>query len=120
MQIKRSLRVAGLLKKELGEILMRDVKDPDVRQATITNVKLSDDLKWAKIYVSTLGDNKARENMMRGLERAKKYIRVEIGRRTDLRYVPELNFHYDDTADYVESIDSIIQKIHSEDDSPAT
>jgi ribosome-binding factor A len=57
--------------------------------------------------------------LMQGLERAKKFIRVEIGRRTDLRYVQELNFHYDDTMDYVKSINNIIEKIHSEDDSVA-
>jgi len=115
MYTKRSLKVAGLLKKELGDILMRVVKDPAVRLATITNVKLTDDIKLAKIYISTLGDKSTRESLMQGLERAKKFIRAEIGHRIDLRYVPELHFYYDDTADYVASIDNIIQKIHSED-----
>lgn len=114
MQVKRSLRVSGLLKKEFGDIFMREVKDPAVRLATITNVKLTDDLKLAKIYVSTLGDKAARKDLMQGLERAKKFIRAEVGHRTDLRYVPELSFYYDDTVDYVESIDTIIQKLHAE------
>jgi ribosome-binding factor A len=114
MQIKRSLRVAGLLKKELGDILMREVKDPSVRLATITKVKLTDDLKLAKIYVSTIGNESTRKDLMQGLERAKKFIRAEVGHRIDLRYVPELNFFYDDTFDYVESIDHLIRKIHSE------
>lgn len=116
MQIKRSQRVAQLLKKEMGEILLREVKDPDVRLATITKVKITDDLKLARIYVSTIGDEIAKKKVMTGLERAKKYIRSAIGNRTNLRYLPELIFYYDDTADYVEAIDQIIKKIHTEDD----
>lgn len=115
MQYKRSLRVAGFLKKEISDILMREVKDPAIKMVTITKITVTDDLKIAKVYVNMIGPKELRNDMMHGLERAKKFIRSEIGHRADLKYIPELFFYYDDTADYVESIDSLIKKIHMED-----
>jgi len=66
---KRSSRVSGLIQSELGHIITQELKDPLVKMASITKVRLNDDLKYADVYVSVLGDEKARDNAIRGLTR---------------------------------------------------
>jgi len=90
MKYKRSLRVSELIKREVSAIISLTIKDPSIKSVNITFVKVSDDLKHARIYYRILGDGEARDNAIKGLERAKNFIRSEIGQRTDLRYVPEI------------------------------
>jgi ribosome-binding factor A len=110
MRYKRADRVAALLKEEVSRILLREIKDPELRFVTITKVKLSDDLRHAKLYFSVL-PNIDKQRVQKGLDRANRFIRGEIGHRLDLRYVPTLQFFYDDSADYAEHIDSLLKKI---------
>lgn len=114
MDGKRTNRVAGLLREKLGDIFLKDLKDPLVRLVTITRVKVSPDLKYATVLVSFLGEQSQREDGLRGLERAKSFIRSELGSRTSLRHVPELRFVYDDGVDYAQKIESILDKIRDE------
>lgn len=116
VEFKRSRRVAELLREEISQIITKELKDPLVGITTVTGIKLTDDLKSAKIYVSILGNGTARENGLRGLNRAKKFIRAELGHRTDLKYVPAIKFVYDGSLDYAQNIESIINKIHKDDD----
>jgi ribosome-binding factor A len=109
---KRSQRVAEMLRHEISQIITQELKDPQIGITTVTAIKVTDDLKLAKIYVSILGDTETREKGLHGLERAKSWIRTEIGQRLDLKFVPELKFFYDETSDYAENIESLIKKIH--------
>ena len=111
MHFKRSNRVAELLKREISNILVEEIKDPGINFVTITNVKISDDLRSSKIYFTVLGDMPLRERTKDRLERATKFIRNEIGKRLNLRYVPELRFYYDAIADHVENIENLFIKI---------
>lgn len=111
---KRTSRVAGLLRENLGDIFLKDLKDPLVKLVTVTRVKISPDLKHATVFVSFLGEANQRENGLKGLERAKSFIRSELGSRTSLRHVPELRFVYDDGVDYAQKIESILEKIREE------
>lgn len=111
MQYKRSTRVAELLKREISRILIEEIKDPEINLVTITSVKISDDLRSSKVYFTVIGDRSLREKAMKGLDRATKFIRSEIGRRLKLRYTPELRFYYDVIADRVENIESLFSKI---------
>ena len=111
MQSKRSNRVAELLKREISKILVEDIKDPDISIVTITYVKISDDLKFAKIYFTVLGDKTLRQKTQQGLNRATAFIRSEIGRRVNLKYNPELKFYYDTVTDYVENLENLFLKI---------
>lgn len=111
MSYKRSSRVAGLLKREVSRIIFEDIKDPRIGLVTITQVDVSEDLRTAKIYLSVLGDKVARDQTLQGLERAKKFIRMEIARTTELRYTPELKFYYDDSYSYAENIENLLKKI---------
>jgi ribosome-binding factor A len=115
MHIKRSQRVAEVLKREISHILMEEIKDPAINLVTITTVKLTNDLKFCKIYFTVLGSLEQRDRATQALQRATKFIRSEIGRKVELRYIPELTFEYDTVIDNAEHIDSLIQQIKKED-----
>jgi ribosome-binding factor A len=118
MDYKRSTRVAELLREVISEIIATQLKDPAIGRITITRVKLSDDLKNARVYFSVLGDAQQRRNTAEGLKRAARFIRAETARKINLRHAPDLQFLYDDTLDYVENIENLIKKIH-ENEPPA-
>ncbi len=111
-EFKRSRRVSELLREEISRIITQQLKDPLVGIVTVTSVNLTDNLKLARVYVSILGDEKNRQNGLRGLERATKFIRSELARRTNLKYVPELEIYYDETIDYAQNIEALLKKIH--------
>lgn len=92
----RANRVAEQMKKELGEIIGRKLKDPRIGFVTITDVAVTGDLQQATIYVTVLDGNRA--DTLRALEQAKGFIRSEIGQRIRLRITPELIFEYDESA----------------------
>jgi len=114
MKIKRSTRVAELIKREISLIIAEKIKDPDVKTVTITYVTVTDDLKIAKIYYRVMGDDQSKENAIKGLERANKYIRAEIGHRIELRYVPEVKFFYDSGLENAYHIEMLLKKINEE------
>ena len=115
MKFKRSLRVSELIKREVSSMIFFTIKDPTVKSVNLTFVKVTDDLKQAKIYYRVLGDDEAKDNALKGLERAKNFIRGEIGHRTELRFVPEIEFCYDTSIDNAEHIESLLKKIHNPD-----
>ncbi|MCK3657521.1 ribosome-binding factor A [Pasteurellaceae bacterium Pebbles2] len=96
-EFKRSDRVAQELQKEVAVILQREVKDPRVGMVTVSDVEVSKDLAYAKIFVTFLfnHDEEAIEQGMKGLEKAAPYIRSLVGKAMRLRIVPELRFVYD-------------------------
>ncbi len=109
---KRADRVAELLKEEISRILAEEVKDPRIGMVTITRVRLTDDLRYARVYFSVMGGAQKRDQSLTGLNRAKQFIRAEIRAHTDLRYTPEVEFLYDDSLDYSERIEHLIAEIH--------
>lgn len=98
-EFKRSDRVAQELKKEVAMILQREVKDPRIGMVTVSDVEVSRDLAYAKIFVTFLFDNdqEAINQGMKGLEKASPYIRSLVGKAMRLRIVPELRFIYDES-----------------------
>ncbi len=82
---------------------------------TITDVKMTDDLKIAKIYISFLDNKESINNIIEILKNKKKQIRYHLGNNIDLKYTPELRFYYDDTMDNVENINKLINRIHKDD-----
>lgn len=99
MQFKRSQRVGGLILEEISNILQREIKDPRIGFVTITKVTVSDNLRCAKIFVSILGDEKEKKSSFEGLQSASGFVRMELGNRLQLRYVPELVFKLDDSME---------------------
>lgn len=82
--------------------------------ASVTSVKVTDDLRYARVFISVIGDDVVAEDTLNGLDRAKKFVRVELGNRTNLRYVPELSFVHDRGAAHAQKIDSLLNQLHQE------
>ncbi|MGF2615692.1 30S ribosome-binding factor RbfA [Rossellomorea vietnamensis] len=110
----RSNRVGEQMKKELSDIIGRKIKDPRVGFVTVTDVEVSGDLQQAKVFITCLGDEEQRENTLKGLAKAKGFIRSEIGQRVRLRKTPELIFEFDESIDYGNRIESLLKKIQDD------
>ncbi|NLJ75552.1 MAG: 30S ribosome-binding factor RbfA [Firmicutes bacterium] len=91
----RHTRVGEEIKREVSMIIAQEVKDPRLGMLSITDVEVSRDLSFAKIYFSVLGDEKERELTLAGLNRATGFIRSELAKRIRVRHTPEISFHYD-------------------------
>lgn len=105
-------RVDGEIKKQVSEIINYELKNPKVQGIiSVTRVKVTPDLRYAKIYISTL-DEKSVKKVLEGLEESKGYIRSEIAKRVNLRITPDLNFVYDDSEANGERIDEILRELH--------
>lgn len=111
MVSKRTIKVADLIRREISQIIIDSIEDPLVGFVTVTSVKLSDDLKNAKIYVTTLGNEKQQTNTLKGLKRATPFIRSQLGFRTHLRYIPQINFVLDDTFNYAQNIERLLRTL---------
>ncbi len=120
---KRADRVRDLLHQEVSLILQREIKDPRVKLVIITRVDLTEDLRHAKFYVTipsitqiqgvTIPEEKKRE-ILEGLERASGYIRGELGKRLDLKYIPEIKFVFDEALEETHRVLQLLDKISSE------
>lgn len=108
----RANRVAEQMKKELGEILTRRIKDPRVGFVTVTDIEVTGDLQQAKVFISVLGDEKQKQDTLLGLAKAKGFIRSEIGKRIRLRKTPELSFEFDEAYAYGNKIETIIRDLN--------
>ena len=114
MTSSRPARVADQLRQELSELIAREVHDPGIGFLTITHVKVTPDLQAARVYYTTLGDEKARRESGRALDRAAPFLRRQIGRRLRLKRVPELEFFFDEAVERGDRIERIIQEISAE------
>ena len=108
----RPNRVGEQMKKELSDIIGRKIKDPRIGFVTVTDVQVTGDLQQAKVFISVLGDEEQRQNTLKGLAKAKGFIRTEIGRRIRLRKTPEILFEFDESIDYGNRIETLLQDIN--------
>lgn len=110
----RPNRVGEQMKKELSDIIGRKIKDPRIGFVTVTDVQVTGDLQQAKVFISVLGDEEQRQNTLKGLAKAKGFIRSEIGQRIRLRKTPEILFEFDESIDYGNRIETILHEINKE------
>ncbi|MEI5906221.1 30S ribosome-binding factor RbfA [Bacillus spongiae] len=110
----RANRIGEQMKKELSDIIGRKIKDPRIGFVTVTDVQVSGDLQQSKVYITVLGDENQRENTLKGLAKAKGFIRSELGHRIRLRKTPEIIFEFDESIDYGNHIETLLQKISDE------
>ena len=117
-EFKRSDRVAQELKKEVAVILQREVKDPRIGMVTVSDVEVSRDLAYAKIFVTFLFDNdqEAINQGMKGLEKAAPYIRTLLGKTMRLRIVPEIRFIYDESLVEGMRMSNLVSNVIREDE----
>ncbi len=100
------------MKEEIADILMRKIKDPRIGFVTVTDVEVSDDLRNAKVFVSIYGDDK--KKTLSGLESAAPFIRLELGRRMRMKFMPELLFRFDNTVEQGAHIMELLHTIENE------
>ncbi|MBI4475721.1 MAG: 30S ribosome-binding factor RbfA [Acidobacteria bacterium] len=111
----RPERVGDQLRSELSELLSREVHDPGVGFITLTRVRVTPDLQLARVYYTSLGNEVARRNTERALQRVTPFLRHELGRRLRLRRVPELHFLFDKSVEGQARIEQVLEEIHAAD-----
>jgi ribosome-binding factor A len=110
----RADRVSGLVQEVLSELLKKRIHDPRLAMTTITRVKMSRDLKIARIYFTIYGDSQKSEAAAKGFDSARGFIKRSLAGRLGLRYMPDLKFFYDDSFDYGSHIDQLLKKISTD------
>jgi ribosome-binding factor A len=117
MASHRPERVGDQIREALSEMLTRGaVHDPGIGFITLTRVKVSPDLQLARVYYSSLGDEKARQETARALERATPYLRRQVGSRVKLRRVPELKFQFDESVGHQDRVEQILRDLKKEEE----
>lgn len=106
-------RVGEQMKKELGDIIGRKIKDPRIGFVTVTDVEVTGDLQQAKVFISVLGDETQKENTLKALAKARGFIRTEIGQRIRLRKTPEIIFEFDQSIDYGNRIETLLHQVQT-------
>ncbi|MGQ0549877.1 MAG: 30S ribosome-binding factor RbfA [Armatimonadota bacterium] len=110
----RAERLAEVIRAEASAIIQQGLKDPRIGFVSITDVVVSGDLRHAKIFVSVLGDDAAKRRTMEALERARGYVRSELGARIAVRFVPQILFRLDESIERGTRIVSLIREVTEE------
>lgn len=108
MNFQRSDRVGDLLREILAELLRREIRDPRVQSVNMTGVKVSKDLRHAKVFFNLLGGSDGRTEALAGLQSASGFIRTKVGKQLNLRFVPAIEFVYDETEEEARRIESLL------------
>ena len=109
---RRIERVSSLMRHEISELLQRQVKDPRLSNfVAVTEVSTTPDLRYAKVFVSCLGSEEEKEEMLKGLEAAANFLRNQLAKRLRLRRIPELSFHWDDSIERGSHILQLIDEL---------
>src|SRR4051812_5829740 len=118
-QGSRPDRVADQIRSELALLLTREVHDPGIGFVTITRVQVTPDLQQARVFYTALGDDAARRNSGRAIERATPFLRRQIGSKLRLKRVPELTFMYDESIAGQDRIEQLLNEIRTPAAAPA-
>ena len=103
-------RINSMFVKEISYILANEIKDKDIKFVTITACDVTNDLSYAKVYLTCMNENK--ETVLKELRDSEGYLRSMLANRIDIRHTPELIFEYDNSIEYAKRIESVIEKIH--------
>lgn len=111
MESKRLQRVAEAYQHELSQILLLDVRNPNLVGVWITNVVFTPDLRLAKIYFNISGGRVREEEVLEGFARSKSFFRRELAQRVQLKYAPDLKFYFDESLEVRERLDELFKEI---------
>jgi ribosome-binding factor A len=113
-ETRRTQRLADLIREEVSRLLITDIKDPRIGMTTVTDVEVSSDIRTAKVFYTVGGGAAERSETQRGLESAAGFIKSSLAAALTIRRVPELTFIYDNSLDYGEKIDKILDGLKKE------
>jgi ribosome-binding factor A len=111
---RRANRLAGEIRDEVARMMASDLKDPRVGFVTVTRVDLTDDLRYARVYVGVLGEDD-KGPTMEALRSAAGFVRREIGRRLRVRFSPEIDFRYDRGLDATDRVAQALAEVEARD-----
>jgi ribosome-binding factor A len=111
MDYQRADRVGDLLIELIAELLRKDIRDPRIRAVTLTGAVVSKDLRHARIYFNVLGAKENQAEVSAGLKSAAGFIRSRVARQLNLRFVPTLEFYYDDSEEEAQRIEELLKQI---------
>jgi ribosome-binding factor A len=111
---RRIDRLGDLIKEEISNLLIRQIRDPRIGMLTVTDVEVSRDMRTAKVFYTVSGDTNARREAQRGLESAVGFIRSAVAHNLTIRRMPELTFVFDTSLDYGQKIDRILEELKEE------
>jgi len=114
MASRRQRKVADLIQEEISDLIARKVRDPRVQGVTVTEVKVSPDLRYADIYISKLGGEEDLQQALAGLTAAAGFLKRELAPRLGLRFMPDLRFHIDRSWERGARIDALLEQIAAE------
>ncbi len=110
MDYSRSDRVADLLLELISELLSKEIRDPRIASVTLTSAEVTKDLRQARIYFTVLTGPEDKGAVLAGLKSASGFIRAKVGKELRLRFVPTLEFIYDETEDQARRIDELLRQ----------
>lgn len=114
MSKQRAKRVAERIKEEVSDILLLEIKDPGLyKMISVTDVEVSRDLGYARIYVSVFGSHEEQESILKVLGKASGFIRLELGKRIRLRHTPEVEFRLDRSLEYSAHINNVLRTLNT-------
>ena len=105
-------RLNNMFVEEISKILHQEIKDRDINFVTVTEARITNDLSFAKIYITTMDDD--REKVLKALNKASSYIRTLLCDKVNIRKMPEIHFVYDESIEYGKKIEDIIERINNE------
>jgi len=111
---QRPARVADEIRRQLGELILRRVRDPKVSAISITDVEVTGDLRLARVYYTVGGDEQDRVEVAKGLRRATGFLKREMSERLRLRYMPDFEFFYDESLDRGARVDALLADLARE------
>lgn len=115
MNIKRVARISEEVKKVVSELLLTDLKDPRISSMTsVTHVDVTNDLSYAKIYISVLGSDEEKQETIKGLKSAKGFVRKEISKNIDIRYTPQPIFILDESIERGVRLTKLIEEVNKD------
>lgn len=114
---RRTERVSDLLRAELSDLILREIKDPRIRLVSLTGVEVTSDLRRAIVRVSALGDDAQREEAVEALRHARGFLRTELSHRLRTRVTPELIFELDRGAEHSQKISDLLESLNGRDES---
>lgn len=105
----RTKRINEMIKREIGGILLTEIRDPRLKFVTVTGVEVSKDLQHAKVFYSYLGSD--RDEVGQALEKARGFVRLLVGQRVIMRYTPDIQFYYDKSIEYSDRVEQALENI---------
>ncbi len=107
-------QVSDLLRCELSSIMLLEVRDPRLQGVTVTQVRLSPDLKEARVYYDWMGSAESRADVERALRKSAAYIRRSLAKKIEMKQVPHLQFHFDETREFYDKATRLLGETESQ------